>query len=258
MGIYLRYGNQEFLGIDIIQSGFLILVVFSVIGIFVSLILPQTSQENLQKNRMASISDFDQDQKKMQVAFGIEEAIIGFTSGLIVPFIDYYILYEFNPRRDLWGLVFGISNSSIALGTYLVGKYAEKYGKGNTVMALNAVAPILALGIAFSPTFAVVSVFYIARTTFANAVQPAWESWFFAHTPDTVRGRTMSVIQLNRRLTRAGGTALGTLLYAAMGTILFPLGCLFYPIAMSIPRGVEKTIVNNPHVNLEQFNSETN
>ncbi|MHA2169199.1 MAG: MFS transporter [Candidatus Kariarchaeaceae archaeon] len=236
-----KFGLGE---MNTIKTSFLILALLSFLGVFLSFILPATSAENIMRNREASIADFSPNQKKMQLAFGVEEIIIGFTSGLIVPFIDYYILSEFDPRKDHWGVVFGISNSSIALGSFLVGRYAERFGKANTVLSINSVAPILALGIAVSPTFLWVSVFYILRTTFANAVHPAWESWFYAHVPETVRGRTMSVIQLSRRLTRAGGSAMGTVLFASMGTLLFPLGCLFYPFAMAIPRGVENTLTD--------------
>lgn len=241
IGIHLENEVFDF-GIGIIHSAFLILVILSVIGIMFSFILPTTSMEIIERNKQAKISDFTTKQKKMQAAFGIEEMIIGFTSGMIVPFIDYYILAEFDPPKDVWGLVYGISNSSIAIGSLLVGRYAERFGKGNTVLGLYIIAPFLALGIALSSTFSLISVFYILRTTSANMAHPAWESWFFSHTPDTVRGRTMSVIQLSRRLARGAGTATGTVLFATMGTLLFPVGCLFYPIAMVIPRGVEKMI----------------
>ncbi|MFV2014558.1 MAG: hypothetical protein ACC656_03965, partial [Candidatus Heimdallarchaeota archaeon] len=70
-------------------------------------------------------------------------------------------------------------------------------------------------------------------------------SWFYMHTPDTVRGRSLSIININRRFTRAVGTAAGPSLFVLLGPLLFPLGCLFYPLAMAIPRKAEISINKN-------------
>lgn len=248
MGVYIDYAKPVTIVhyYEVYETGFLILTGLSVIGIFFSFVMPETSYEVLEERKSAKLEDFDDGQKKMYTSFTVEEMLIGLTSGLIVPFIDYYILDHFAPSGLVWGLVFGLSNSSIALGSFVVGRYSERIGKGNMVMLLNSFAPVFALFIAISGSFWVVSVFYILRAGFANAVQPAWQSWFFDHTPSTFRGRSMSVLQINRRLARAGGTALGPFLFTALGTALFPLGCLFYPFAMAIPRKTEQTVLFSP------------
>lgn len=259
MGVYLdqiiRITTEFDLGVitvDIIQSGFLIIGIIAIGGIFLGTILPNTSVKQIELNKQATITDFTKSQRQMYKAFGAEEMIIGFTSGLVVPFIDYYILTEFNPSTLTWGIVFGISNSTIAIGNYMVGRYSEGFGKGNAILILNLFSPLFALGIALVPSFSLVAVFYILRSGVANAVQPAWNSWFFMHSPDTVRGRSLSVIHISRRFARAAGTAAGPSLFIILGPTLFPLGCLFYPLAMSIPR---KTEINLNKENLSSVHS---
>ncbi|MHA2097363.1 MAG: MFS transporter [Candidatus Kariarchaeaceae archaeon] len=249
MGIYLDQivkitteFNLGIIKVDIIQSGFLVIALVAIIGVFLGSILPITPSKQLELNKQAKMTDLDPSQRKMYKAFGTEEIILGFTSGLVVPFIDYYILTEFSPSTTEWGLVFGISNSTIALGNFLVGRYSESFGKGNTIVILNLFSPIFALGIALMPEFSMVAVFYVLRSGVANAVQPAWSSWFYVHTPDTVRGRSLSIIQISRRFARAGGTAVGPSMFLVFGTMLFPLGCLFYPFAMAIPRKTEMSL----------------
>ncbi|MCE7734985.1 MAG: MFS transporter [Candidatus Heimdallarchaeota archaeon] len=246
MGVYLdqiiKITNKFDLGvitIDIIQSGFLIIAIIAIAGVFLGTILPNTPRDQIELNKKATITDFTSSQKRMYKAFSIEEMIIGFTSGLVVPFIDYYILTEFRPSPLTWGVIFGISNSTIAIGNFMVGRYSEGFGKGNTIFLLNLFSPLFALGIALVPQFSLVAVFYVLRSGVANAVQPAWNSWFYMYLPDTFRGRSLSTIHISRRLTRAVGTAAGPSLFVILGPMLFPLGCLFYPLAMSIPRKTE-------------------
>jgi MFS family permease len=227
--------NFSILSYPSYESGFILLSILGLFGICFTVFLPATPRMNIIINKAARMSDFSKNQRIMQSSFLAEELLIGFLSGAIVPFIDFYILTEFTPSDLIWGLVFGISNSTIALGNYFVGKYSERIGKGKAVFYLNIFAPMFALGIAFAPTLQVVAIFYILRAGIANAVQPAWQSWYFSHTLDSARGRTFSAIQLSRRLSRAGGSAIGPFLFSALGAFSFPTMCLFYPVAMVIP-----------------------
>lgn len=225
-----------------IESGFIAIGILGLLGISSIFLLPTTSEKMLKENREASFGDITNNQKKMQGAFFMQEILIGVTSGAIVPFIDYYILTYFQPDEFSWGLVFGLSNSTISIGSFLVGKYSEGFGKGITIVRLNSLAPVLALGIALSTSFTAVAFFYIMRSGVANSVHPAWQSWYFSHTLNTARGRSFSAVQISRRFARAGGVAVGPFLFGVLGAFSFPISCLFYPIAMMIPYRTEKKL----------------
>ncbi|MDH5403383.1 MAG: MFS transporter [Candidatus Heimdallarchaeota archaeon] len=227
---------------DTISTSFYILSIIAIIGIFLASGLPETPQEQIDQNKQMKLSDFSESQKKMQYSFVFSEILVGFFSGAIVPFIDFYILNEYDPSKDVWGIVFGLSNSTIALGAFMVGRNAENYGKGKTVILLYAFAPVLALGIALSPTFIGVSIFYILRSGVANASNPAWTSWYFTHTIDTAKGRGLSTIQITRRLGRSAGVGFGPILFATFGVMSFPLSCIFYPLVTLVPYLNEKKI----------------
>ena len=241
-GLILDNVNLKFFNLVNFQVGFLILAVLGILGVLIALILPATDLQLLTMNRSIHLHDLTEDERKMQYAFGIEEAIIGFTSGLIVPFIDYYILTNFAPTNFEWGLLTGIGNISIALGSIFAGFFAENFGKSKFVLLSNFLVPFLALGIALGSSFGLVSVFYIARIATANLIQPVYEAWYYTLISENLRGRTMSFIQTGRRLSRAGGTILGPVAFTALGSLSFPIGCLFYPLAMLIPFVQEKRL----------------
>jgi len=227
------------------QVGFAILAGLGIVGIFLSLFLPETSEDILHKNAQVKLNNIDSQQLNMQYAFGLEELIIGFVSGLVVPFIDFYILTEFHPSDWEWGLLTALGNIGIASGSILASRYAENYGKARTVIIFNLVVPLLASGIALAPSLEIISVFYIGRITVANLGHPIWESWYFSHISDNLRGRTWSIIQVGRRFSRAIGTAAGPIAYTSVGPAIFPLACLLYPLAMTIPYFMERRLSNS-------------
>ena len=243
-GFLFENYELSLLGFRDFEVGFAILAVLGILGVFLSLLLPQTSHEVLTMNARVKLANIDPKQLKMQYAFGIEEMMIGFVSGLIVPFINFYILTVFFPSDWEWGLLTALGNIGIASGSIVASRYAENYGKAKAVVVFNLLVPLLASGIAFASTFGTVSIFYIGRITVANLGHPIWESWYFTHISDNLRGRTYSIIQVSRRFSRAVGTAAGPIAYTALGPIAFPLGCLFYPIAMTIPYLAEKKFSN--------------
>jgi len=224
------------------EVGFAILAAMGVVGLFASFFLPETDSLMIEENREIHLSDITDDERSMQYAFGIQEIIIGFTSGLIVPYINFYILTEFNPSDWQWGLLTALGSMSVATGTIIASQGADGFGKGRTVVVFNLAVPILAGGIAFAPTLGWVSVFYIARITTANLVHPIWQSWYYSHIMENLRGRTMSIQRMSRRLARGLGTAGGPLAYTLLGAFVFPLGALFYPVAMLIPYLNEKRL----------------
>lgn len=235
IGVHTIKLQFSLFGETVYVSTFIFLIFTAGIGFFINVFMPATSAAFIAKNKMAKITDFTKQQMSMQKAFLTEEILLGFLSGAIVPFIDYYVLTTFQPNNFVWSLIFGISNSTIALGNLVVGRYAEQFGKGKMIVELTLFAPLFAMGIALSNTFFYVAIFYILRATFANAVQPAWQSWYFAHTLDSARGRTLSAIQVSRRLARAIGTGVGPAFFLVLGVMSFPTLSLFYPLAMAVP-----------------------
>lgn len=241
-GVILEYGNITLFSLDIYESAFLILTFLSLFGFSFVYFLPRTDPSILILNRDHSLRDMNKQERQIQYAFGVEEVILGFTSGLIVPFIDYYVLTEFQPSDIQWAVLAAVGNIGIAIGSFSAGFVAEGYGKAKFVIRSNLAVPFLALGITLAPSFILVSVFYVARQALANLIHPIWESWYFSHTQQNIRGRSLSLIQVSRRLSRSLGVAAGPASFALLGPAIFPIACIMYPVAMGIPAFVERKL----------------
>jgi len=180
----------------------------------------------------------DKDKKPIRVqlvAFFVCEAIMGFTSGIAVPFISFHIITTFKTSDFIWGIILAGSNAGIALGSLLMVRLSKVFGNEKALAALHFLAPVLALGITLGTLLPVVSTFFVIRSSAVNMSRPSWQSFFYGWLPPKYRGTSTGFVSAGRRLTRALGTNAGGFFYTVLGAWIFPLAMLGYPVAIMIP-----------------------
>jgi len=148
--------------------------------------------------------------------FGISRLIMGFSSGMVVPYLIPWIAATFNPSEVVLGSLPAISNVTLATGALFVGLASERVGKVKMITALYILAPILTIGLVYTP-FLLMAVFYIARMAVANMAQPASDSLFMGEVSQIRRGRSLALF-------------LGTT--TMYGIIIFPIAMALYPISV--------------------------
>ncbi|MHA1398114.1 MAG: MFS transporter, partial [Candidatus Heimdallarchaeaceae archaeon] len=80
--------------------------------------IPITSKDEAKEKSKGADWTFYQNQSKKPIAiqliaFFLCEALIGFTSGIAIPFIRYYILTVFKPSDFVWSVILSASNVGI-------------------------------------------------------------------------------------------------------------------------------------------------
>jgi len=73
--------------------------------------------------------------------FGISRLIMGFSSGMVVPYIIPWIEAAFNPSEVVLGSLPALSNVTLAIGALAVGLVSERIGKVKTITSLYILAP---------------------------------------------------------------------------------------------------------------------
>ncbi|MBD3190897.1 MAG: MFS transporter [Candidatus Heimdallarchaeota archaeon] len=260
-------GNAFFTGVARIIAplacGYLLLVldfdwVFLIMGVFglISLILVfvlRLSVDETPSDELAHANDlsvnsgddysaFNHEDKKekhsvlgVQISFGFGRVLMGFTSGVAIPFVSWYILTAFDPTTDLWGWITSISNILLTLGYVFMAFMAEKIGKDIIVVISWALVVPAAVGIMFAQSFFWAAFFFIIRNFFARIPMAPWNSFLFEWIPPKNRGKTLGLLQTAQRGARASGTLLGGLSFALLGATLFPIAMTAYPIAGLLP-----------------------
>ena len=171
--------------------------------------------------------------------FGINRLIMGFSSGMMVPYIIPWINDMFRPTEIVLGSLPALSNITLASGALFVGLASERVGKVKTISSLYILAPILTIGMVYSP-FLLMAVFYVARIAVANMAQPAVDSLFMGEVSQVRRGRSLALTRVMWTFPRQTGTLVTSFLLgigflgttAQFGVVVFPIVMLLYPISV--------------------------
>jgi len=171
--------------------------------------------------------------------FGTSRLIMGFSSGMVVPYIIPWINASFNPSEVVLGSLPAISNITLASGALFVGLASERVGKVKMITALYILAPILTIGMVYTP-FLLMAVFYVARMGVANMAQPAFDSLFMGEVSQSRRGRSLALTRVMWTFPRQTGTLVTSFLLglgflgttSQFGVIVFPLAMALYPISV--------------------------
>ncbi len=164
---------------------------------------------------------------------------MGFSSGMVVPYLIPWIEAAFNPSEVVLGSLPAISNMTLASGALFVGLASERVGKVKMITALYILAPILTIGLVYTP-FLLMAVFYVARMAVANMAQPASDSLFMGEVSQTRRGRSLALTRVMWTFPRQTGTLVSAFLLGIgflgtttlFGIIIFPLAMILYPISV--------------------------
>ncbi len=185
----------------------------------------------------------------VQGGFGIGRMLMGFTSGVAIPFVGAYVYNNFNYIFDAYPMAWAWLNSlnwiALSIGYIILGLISEKWGKDLIVVIFwTAVIPA-AVGIWLAGSkglFYLTCFFFILRYFFAMTPSAAWNSFLFEWIPPKHRGKTLGLLQTGQRGMRATGTLLGGLAFTALGPMLFPIAMIAYPAAGLLPLIISKVV----------------
>lgn len=219
-------------------------IVTGVVGLFTAKWLQKhipnkiVPEEITEKDESSNSSDARND-TITSTLFGISRLIMGFSSGMVVPYLIPWIAATFNPSEVVLGSLPAISNVTLATGALFVGLASERVGKVKMITALYILAPILTIGLVYTP-FLLMAVFYIARMAVANMAQPASDSLFMGEISQIRRGRSLALTRIMWTFPRQTGTLLTSILLGIgflgtttmYGIIIFPIAMTLYPISV--------------------------
>lgn len=180
------------------------------------------------------------DDARTATLFGITQLIMGFSSGMVVPYMVLWIQDAFSPDPFMLGSIPAISNITLATGALFVGLVSERIGKLKMITGLYLLAPLLTIGMVYSPMFIFMAVFYIARMAVANMAQPANNSLFMGEISQRRRGKSFAITRIMWTFPRQTGTLFTAFIltlgwFSGMkefGVVVFPIAMILYPLSV--------------------------
>lgn len=174
----------------------------------------------------------------VQFAFGIGRMLMGFASGIAIPFIGWFMFNQFNLTDFEYGVLNSVMWVVVTFGYLFMAFIAERVGKERIVVIYWTMVIPAALGIMLAGNaemFYLTSFFFILRFIFAMTPSAAWNSFLFEWIPPKHRGKTLGLLQTGQRGLRATGTLAGGFVFESIGAAIFPIAMIVYPIAGLIP-----------------------
>lgn len=200
------------------------------------------NNNNIADEQLERTQDASSDAKTATL-FGVSRLIMGFSSGMVVPYMILWVIAAFNPSEVILGSLPAVANMTLASGALFVGLMSERTGKLKMITGLYILAPILTLGIVFSPRpdgFLLMAMFYIARQAVANMAQPANNSLLMGEISQKRRGRSFAITRVMWTFPRQTGTLVTSVILSLgffsnmtdFGVIVFPIAMALYPISV--------------------------
>ncbi len=219
-------------------------IVTGVVGLFTAKWLhknipKKVAPEEVEEKDESSNSSDARNDTITSTLFGISRLIMGFSSGMVVPYLIPWIAATFNPSEVVLGSLPAISNVTLATGALFVGLASERVGKMKMITSLYILAPILTIGLVYTP-FLLMAVFYVARMAVANMATPASDSLFMGEVSQIRRGRSLALTRVMWTFPRQTGTLLTSFLLGIgflgtttqFGMVIFPIAMALYPISV--------------------------
>lgn len=205
---------------------------------------PVKKDEEPEKPELVHTAEND---AKTALLFGVSQALMGISSGMVIPYLIPWIYAAFNPDPVVLGSIPAVANLTLASGTLFVGLSSERVGKIRMIGILYLLAPILTIGIVYSwtiesmfsalgifaPAFFIMIVFYIVRQAVANMARPASNSLLMEEISIQRRGQSVAITRIMWTLLRQTGTLITAFILVYFGGIV-TFGILVFPLALTI------------------------
>ncbi|RLI69416.1 hypothetical protein DRO91_07800 [Candidatus Heimdallarchaeota archaeon] len=231
-------------------------LIAGVLVIFLKLKAEETPKEEIRYAQKLSeksgddFTKFDDEKKKrsvwfVQLSFGAGRMLMGFASGIAIPFVGLYMYSRFNLTEIGWGLLNSVNWVVLTLGYLFMSFIAERIGKGLIVVIYWTLVIPAAVGIMLAGQaglFYLTATFFIVRYLFAMTPSAAWNSFLFEWIPPKHRGKILGMIQTGQRGLRATGTLVGGYVFDAIGAVIFPVAMIAYPIAGLMPLIISRVV----------------
>jgi len=142
-------------------------------------------------------------------SFALTRGLIGFGAGLVIPLFSLWFYLRFGVGVSVLGPLFAISNVTLAFAYLASGRLAATIGSVNSLIICQGLAIVLLAGIPELPSYAIVSVLYVARNFLMNMSQPLETSFLMSIVEPEERASASAMAGTASSITRAVSPSLG-------------------------------------------------
>ncbi|WP_078544159.1 MFS transporter [Litchfieldia alkalitelluris] len=153
---------------------------------------------SINKKKFSIKKAWNQNRKhfKLIALFAIAQLIIGFGSGLVIPYLNLYFADRFNTNNSTIGIILSLGQAATAIAMIIGPLVVKKVGEVKAVVYLQLCSLPFLLLTAYTESLLLASIGFLFRQALMNAGNPIQASLMMARVDDSMKGFANSVNQM--------------------------------------------------------------
>lgn len=206
LGIFGPPFLEESYGLGLTQ-GFTIVFVVTAICAFVPILYVMRVSEPRLPSESLRVR-MDRTTTRHLLVYCSQNALIGAGAGLVIPWFPL-IFKDGMGASDSWvALIITLSNAVIAIGWFIVPKFAELRGSVALIVACQVASVGFMLAIPYSPVLIVVALLYTARSFLMLVPMPVLNAYLMSIASERIRASFLAISQVSWQLAFASSYAI--------------------------------------------------
>ncbi|MGM8214834.1 MFS transporter [Bacillaceae bacterium W0354] len=133
---------------------------------------------------------------KIIILFAISQLIIGFGSGLVIPYLNLYFAERFAASNSIIGLIISLGQAATAVAMFIGPYIVKRVGEVRAVVYLQLASLPFLLLTAYTENLLLASLGFLFRQALMNAGNPIQSSLMMSKVDDSMKGLANSINQM--------------------------------------------------------------
>jgi MFS family permease len=133
---------------------------------------------------------------KIIILFAVAQLLIGFGSGLVIPYLNLYFADRFAASNSIIGLIISLGQAATAVAMFIGPLVVKKVGEVRAVVYLQLSSLPFLLLTAYTENLLLASIGFLFRQALMNAGNPIQASLMMSKVDDSVKGLANSINQM--------------------------------------------------------------
>ncbi|MBC5635410.1 MULTISPECIES: MFS transporter [Ornithinibacillus] len=133
---------------------------------------------------------------KVIALFAVAQLLIGFGSGLVIPYLNLYFADRFAASNSMIGLIISLGQAATAVAMFIGPVVVKKVGEVRAVVYLQLSSLPFLLLTAYTENLLLASLGFLFRQALMNAGNPIQSSLMMSKVDDSVKGLANSINQM--------------------------------------------------------------
>lgn len=173
--------------------------IFYILAFFPILKMVEKQKQKRDKTEKIPFKEFFRSNKtgfKIIILFAISQLLIGFGSGLVIPYLNLYFADRFAASNSVIGLIISLGQAATAVAMFIGPLVVKKVGEVRAVVYLQLASLPFLLLTAYTENLLLASLGFLFRQALMNAGNPIQASLMMSKVDDSVKGLANSINQM--------------------------------------------------------------